>query len=223
MRATYHSVSTATPKTRSIPSFVTESGMTGELTASWAGRGGGTMPGTGDVFYTSAGRVSGDVVTLEDGSTANLAELYEAECPDERKQRDFPLGLTDPFALAQYEWLQAIRERRPPETSGRDAMTSLACAFTVLEAAQAGTPRRRGRGRFRPAGRLSAGHQRTLRDRLSRENRRHNQRGINERGAAALRDDVPPIRRLWTVAAPLRPGSSPPIRPPAGLGSAISR
>ncbi len=119
-------------------SFATDAGMTGELTASWAGRGGGTMPGTGDVYYTSGGRVSGDEVTLEDGSTAGLADLYERECPADRKARDFPLGLTDTFTLAQYEWLQAVRERRPPETSGRDAMTSLACAFTVLEAAQAG-------------------------------------------------------------------------------------
>ena len=119
-------------------SFAAVGGMTGALTASWAGRGGGTMPGTGDVYYTSAGRVSGDEVTFEDGSTANLADLYERECPAERKARDFPLGLTDTFALAQHEWLQAIRERRPPETSGRDALASLACAFAVLEADMAG-------------------------------------------------------------------------------------
>ena len=108
------------------------------MTASWAGHGGGTMPGTGDVYYASGGRVSGDEVTFADGTTANLAQLYERECPAERKARDFPLGLTDTFALAQCEWLQAVRERRPPETNGRDALASLACAFTVLEAAEAG-------------------------------------------------------------------------------------
>ncbi|NLF72726.1 MAG: Gfo/Idh/MocA family oxidoreductase [Candidatus Anammoximicrobium sp.] len=119
-------------------SFATVAGATGELTASWAGRGGGTMPGTGDVYYASGGRVSGDDVTCGDGATANLAQLYEQGCPADRKARHFPLGLSDPFALAQYEWLQAVRQRRPPETSGRDALASLACAFTVLEAAQAG-------------------------------------------------------------------------------------
>lgn len=119
-------------------SFSTAGGATGELTASWAGRGGGTMPGTGDVYYASAGRVSGDEVTLDDGTTANLAELYERECPPERKAKEFPLGLTDTFALAQYEWLDAVRRRRPPETSGRNALASLACAFAVLEAAEAG-------------------------------------------------------------------------------------
>lgn len=119
-------------------SFATVAGVTGELTASWAGRGGGTMPGTGDVYYASRGRISGEEVTLDDGTTANLAELYEQHCPPDRKARDFPLGLTDAFALAQYEWLEAVRRRRPPETSGRDALQSLACAFAVLEAAYAG-------------------------------------------------------------------------------------
>lgn len=119
-------------------SFATVAGATGELTASWAGCGGGTMPGTGDVYYASGGRVSGDDVTFADGTTANLAALYEQDCPADRRAKDFPLGLTDTFALAQYEWLQAVRERRPPETSGHDALASLACAFTVLEAAQAG-------------------------------------------------------------------------------------
>lgn len=119
-------------------SFATVAGMTGELTASWAGRGGGTMPGTGDVYYAALGRVSGEEVTFDDGTTSNLARLYEQECPADRKLRDFPLGLADTFALAQYEWLRAVRERRPPETSGRDALASLACAYTVLEAARAG-------------------------------------------------------------------------------------
>ena len=64
--------------------------------------------------------------------------LYEQGCPAARKASDFPLGLTDTFALAQYEWLRAVRERRPPETNGRDALANLACAFAVLESAQAG-------------------------------------------------------------------------------------
>ena len=118
-------------------SFCTEAGMTGEMTASWAGRGGGTLFGGGDVYYAANGRVSGNEAVFTDGTTSDLAELYERECPTDRKARDFPLGLTDTFALAQYEWLEAVRERRSPETSGRDALASLACAFTVLEAAKA--------------------------------------------------------------------------------------
>lgn len=119
-------------------SFETVSGITGEMTASWAGHGGGTLLGAGDVYYGSAGRISGEDVFFEDGSTSGLAAFYEQTCPAERKAKDFPLGLTDTFALAQYEWLQAVRQRRAPETSGRDALANLACAFSVLESAQAG-------------------------------------------------------------------------------------
>lgn len=119
-------------------SFETVGGATGELLASWAGRGGPTLLGAGEVFYASRGCVSGDEVTFEDGAMAGLAEVYEQGCPAARKAQDFPLGLTDTFALAQYEWLQAVRERRPSATSGREALASLACAFTALESAKAG-------------------------------------------------------------------------------------
>ncbi len=119
-------------------SFETDRGATGELVASWAGRGGAATLGPGEVFYASGGRVAGDDVTFEDGTTVPLTRLYEESCPAARKALDAPLGLTDTFALAQHEWLEAIRHRRPPETSGRDALASLACAFAALESARAG-------------------------------------------------------------------------------------
>lgn len=118
--------------------FDTQCGATGNLLASWAGCGGPTLLGTGDVFYGSAGKVSGADVTFADGSTVNLARLYEEKCEPARKAKDFPLGLTDTFALTQYDWLDAVRRRRPPETSGREGLADLACAFAVLESSQAG-------------------------------------------------------------------------------------
>ncbi|MBN2293286.1 MAG: hypothetical protein JXM70_12720, partial [Pirellulales bacterium] len=68
----------------------------------------------------------------------DLAAMYEQECDAVRKEIDFPLGLQDAFALAHYEWLDAVRNRRLPETSGREGLIDLACAFAVLESAQAG-------------------------------------------------------------------------------------
>lgn len=118
--------------------FDTDRGTVGNLLVSWAGCGGPTFLGAGDVFYGTGGRVSGNEVTFADGSTADLAELYERECDSARKGKDFPLGIRNPFALTHHDWLEAVRQRRPPETSGRDALTSLACAFAVLESAQAG-------------------------------------------------------------------------------------
>lgn len=119
-------------------SFEASGAVTGELLASWAGRGGPTVLGSGEVYYGSQGRVLGDEVAFDDGTKADLAGLYQQHCPAERQARDFPLGLSDTFALAQHEWLDAVRCRRAPETSGREALASLACAFSVLESAQAG-------------------------------------------------------------------------------------
>ena len=45
----------------------------------------------------------------------------------------FPLGLTDPYAIQQLDWLQAIEQSHDPETSGREGLHDLACAFAMLE------------------------------------------------------------------------------------------
>lgn len=116
--------------------FDTAQGVSGTLIVSWAGCGGPTLLGGGDVFYGSAGRVSGADVTFADGTTAPLAQLYEEGADAARKDRDFPLGLSNPFALTHYDWLDAVRHRRPPETSGREGLADLACAFAVLESAE---------------------------------------------------------------------------------------
>ena len=51
---------------------------------------------------------------------------------DER-EAFFPLGLIDPFAIQQLDWLQGIEQGRDPETSGREGLYDLACAFAMLE------------------------------------------------------------------------------------------
>jgi len=118
-------------------SFESETGVTGNLFASWAGHGEPTVVGPGAVFYAEGGRVAGNQVTFDDGSTANLDELYAEHCNDERKQREFPLGLNDQFALTQFDWLQAIENRTQPETDGIEGLKDLACAFSVLESSTA--------------------------------------------------------------------------------------
>lgn len=119
-------------------SFDTAAGVTGSLVASWAGCGGPTLLAGGDVFYGSAGRVAGAEATFGDGTAQSLAEVYDRQCPAERRAKEFPLGLADTFALTQYDWLDAVRKRQAPEISGREGLADLACAFAVLESAQIG-------------------------------------------------------------------------------------
>lgn len=119
-------------------SFESESGATGTLFASWAGRGTNTVLGAGSVFYGTGGRVTGNEVTLANGETHDLAALYQEGASAERKARDFPLGLDNAFAMAQLDWLEAVRTRGEAETSGREGLMDLACAYAVVESAKAG-------------------------------------------------------------------------------------
>ena len=122
-------------------SFATESGASGTVFGSWAGHGRNTVVGEGPVFYGSKGRVSGDLLHVNDEpEPQSLSARYAADCPADLKQKHFPLGpeLTDDFALNQYDWLDAIRNHRQPETSGDEGMRDLACAYAVVESARAG-------------------------------------------------------------------------------------
>lgn len=118
--------------------ITTSSGAVGSLAATWAGRGGATTIGQGTVFYGTRGRTTGGDATLLDGRAAKLADLYSQQASPSRQAAEFPHGLDDSFALNQGDWLEAIRRRRDPETSGREGLRDLAAAYAILESAQAG-------------------------------------------------------------------------------------
>ena len=119
-------------------SFTTGNGAFGTLTASWAGHGGGVHFGGGPVLYGSRGRVLGDTLTLDGGSTHPIQSLYRENCRPPRQAREFPLGMTNEFAVAQLDWLNAINGGRQPQASGREGLADLASAFAILESDLAG-------------------------------------------------------------------------------------
>jgi predicted dehydrogenase len=123
-----------------IATFHTANGVTGILTASWAGHGRPTLtaPGRGLIYYATRGSVTAEEITLDGGQAHSLDTLYREQSSAEERSRHFPLGLTDSFALNQYDWLQAIREKREPETSGRDGLRDLAVSMAVLESSTLG-------------------------------------------------------------------------------------
>lgn len=115
-----------------------ESGAVANLVASWGGHGAELKLGHGTVYYGSAGRVTGTEVTFDGGATHELSDLYERNVDDAERKKYFPLGVTDSFALNQYDWLEAVRLRRPPETSGQEGLRDLAAAYAILESHHAG-------------------------------------------------------------------------------------
>jgi len=118
--------------------FELESGAAGTMFGSWGGHGTNTVLGDGPVFYGSKGRVTGDRIQLDGQGEQSLASLYEANASAEMKERHFPLGLTNDFALSQLDWIRAIEGGAQPECSGAEGLRDLACAYAVVESDLAG-------------------------------------------------------------------------------------
>lgn len=114
----------------------------GQMLWSWAGHGEPlSIPGV-PAFYGSRGCIKGSELIVDAGprepQRAPLIARFEAGLSQKEKAAYFPFGLTDPFAILQYDWLLAIEHGRQPETNGADGLRDLACAFALLESAELG-------------------------------------------------------------------------------------
>ncbi len=118
--------------------FENEEGVGGTMFGSWAGRGAPTVLGEGPVFYGSKGRVTGNLIQFDGVNSQPLHDLYENDAPAELKEKNFPFGLENDFALSQLDWLRAIENGTQPECSGREGLLDLACAYAVVESNLAG-------------------------------------------------------------------------------------
>lgn len=119
--------------------FETEMNVTGTLFGSWSGAATNTVLGNGPTFYGTNGRVSGAEMHVKGQSEPqSVSDAYHAQASDEQKQIDQPLGLENEFAIAQLDWLNAIRNGAQPETSGMEGLIDLACAYAIVESAKAG-------------------------------------------------------------------------------------
>lgn len=118
--------------------FKLASGASGSMFGSWGGHGTNTVIGEGPVFYGTNGRVTGDSIQLDGSEPRSLKEWYQQEAPDSLREAQFPLGITNDFALSQLDWLRAIENGTQPECSGEEGLRDLACAYSVVESSLAG-------------------------------------------------------------------------------------
>jgi predicted dehydrogenase len=108
-------------------------GAIGQVNFSWAGHGPPTGLACGRAFYGSQGCLQGDRILRDDGFQGRVREVFEQQAPAEVKERFFPLGLTDHFALQKLDWLRAIETGGTPETNGQEGLEDLATSFAMLE------------------------------------------------------------------------------------------
>jgi 1,5-anhydro-D-fructose reductase (1,5-anhydro-D-mannitol-forming) len=115
-----------------------ERGALGQLWWSWAMRGAPLdIPGAPAIMGSQGGIRGGELI-LADGRRLSLREEFERSLTDADRELFFPLGLRDPYAIQQLDWLRAIARGADPETSGEEGLRDLACAFAILESSALG-------------------------------------------------------------------------------------
>jgi 1,5-anhydro-D-fructose reductase (1,5-anhydro-D-mannitol-forming) len=121
-----------------LATVTSQGGAVSQLLFSWGGHGEGTSIPGGPVFYGSKGCIKGGELILDDGTRRNLQELFDQEADAALKEEFFPHGFTDPFAIQQLDWLQAIERGGQPETDGEEGLRDLAAAFAMIESSHLG-------------------------------------------------------------------------------------
>jgi len=116
------------------------SGAIGTAFWGWAGRGEPAGLVADPIIYGSTGCLKGDEIVRDDGFRGKATDLFACQAPPELRQRQFPGGLRDAFALEMLDFLGAIATGRPMEASGDEGVLDLAAAYAVLESATANRP-----------------------------------------------------------------------------------
>jgi predicted dehydrogenase len=115
-----------------------ENDAIGQMLWSWALRGEPLAIEGLPAFYGSKGCIKGETILYDDGRRESLYERFEVDASPETRRGFYPFDTRDPFALLQYDWLQAIEKGWEPETSGEEGLVDLACAFALQESAARG-------------------------------------------------------------------------------------
>ena len=117
-----------------IATFAT--GAIGQFSFAFAGHGAPSIP-PGPIVYGSGGSLHGEQLFL-DGQEPTTLDDHFARHGAADAERLFPHDLSDPFGLLIGDWLAAIREGRPAETSGDEGLRDLAASFAIVESSLAG-------------------------------------------------------------------------------------
>jgi predicted dehydrogenase len=112
-------------------------GAIGQLLWSWAGHGDALTIPAAPGFYGSRGCVLGGQL-ITDGIREPLVPRFERDMDAARRQRLYPLGLTDPYAVLPWEWLEGIKAGKPLEIDGEEGLRDLAAAYAILESGKVG-------------------------------------------------------------------------------------
>jgi len=113
-------------------------GAVGSFGMSWAGHGQPTEVSAGMVLYGDMGCVKDGRVYSDHAGVLSLMDEFELKVGFDQRERWFPCGIIDPFALELHEFFRAIREARQPETSGEEGLRDIALGYAIIESSVRG-------------------------------------------------------------------------------------
>ena len=94
-------------------------------------------------YYGSEGSLDGEGLTRRDGTTRTRDEVRQDfldSLASAERERLFPLGITDDVSLELYDFLTAVRDARPPEIDGLEALRDVAVCLAIYESSLAARP-----------------------------------------------------------------------------------
>lgn len=115
-----------------------ERGAIGQLSWSWALGSAGLEAEGGPAVLGSLGAIRNGQIWRDNGEKVPLVDAFQLGMTPEERERFFPLGLTDAYAIQNLDWLRAIARGGDPETSGEEGLHDLACAYAILESSALG-------------------------------------------------------------------------------------
>ena len=92
--------------------------------------------GSGITISATGKITSATATTVVTNSTTTA--LFDSQADAATKAAFYPHGFKDPYAIQQYDWLQAIEQGSQPETDGNVGLEDLAAAFAIIESSQLG-------------------------------------------------------------------------------------
>ena len=88
--------------------------------------------------YGSKGCIKSPELVLDDGTRGPVNQVFGKEAPAELKERYFPMGLNDRYALEVHDFLEAIRNGRKAEVSGEEGLRDIAASWAIVESSARG-------------------------------------------------------------------------------------
>lgn len=113
-----------------------KNGAVGQHFVSWGGH--GEAFSTPRIIYGTEGCIKGNTLINDDGTKADVSELFQKNAKKEVKENFFPYGIKDAMALETLDFVRAIKEGREMETSGREGLRDLAASYALIESSLSG-------------------------------------------------------------------------------------